>query len=63
MNHAPQDIGRKHYDWHAYTNEKREALDGWSRALQSILDGRPGNVVMLKSPRARAFGERRTHRR
>jgi integrase len=42
MNHAPQDIGRKHYDWHIYTDEKREALDAWSRALQSILDGKPG---------------------
>jgi integrase len=48
MNHAPQDIGRKHYDRHAYTDEKREALDAWARALQTILDGKSANVVSLR---------------
>jgi integrase len=48
MNHTPQDVGRKHYDLHDYAEEKREALSAWSRTLQIILDGKPGNVISLR---------------
>lgn len=54
LNHAAQDIGRKHYDQYAYADEKRQALDAWSRALQAILDGGKSNVVTLKRRRRRA---------
>jgi integrase len=47
MNHAAQDIGRRHYDWHSYEAEKRLALDAWSRTLQAIVDGKSANVVPL----------------
>jgi integrase len=54
MNHSPQDIGRKHYDWHLYADEKRQALDAWARTVQIILDGKPANIVTLKRKAASA---------
>jgi integrase len=54
MNHSPQDIGRKHYDWHLYADEKRQALDAWARTVQIILDGKPATVVAFAKRRRRA---------
>jgi integrase len=51
MNHAAQDIGRKHYDQHRYEFEKRQALEIWARQLQAIIDGKPANVVPLRKRR------------
>jgi integrase len=48
MNHAAQDVGRRHYDRHSYEAEKRQALDSWARTVQAIVDGKPANVVPLR---------------
>jgi integrase len=47
MNHAAQDIGRRHYDWHSYEAEKRLALDAWARTVRAIVDGKSADVVPL----------------
>jgi integrase len=49
MNHAPQDIGRKHYDRHRYEAEKRAALDRWSRTLEGIFSGKSATVLPLRN--------------
>ena len=54
LNHTPQDVGRKHYDRHAYTEEKREALDAWSRTVQAIVTGKVANIISLRKRKARA---------
>lgn len=38
MNHAPADVGGRHYDRYSYLHEKREALKAWDRTLRSILE-------------------------
>src|SRR5262245_4808130 len=48
MNHAAQDIGRKHYDQHRYQTEKRLALDAWARTVQAIVDRKAATVVPIK---------------
>ncbi|MGO8933596.1 MAG: hypothetical protein ACLQDA_07800, partial [Terracidiphilus sp.] len=35
------------YARHDYAKEKREALDAWARHVESIVSGRPANVVSL----------------
>jgi len=52
MNHAPQDVGRKHYDRHGYEAEKRLALDAWSHTIEAILDGKSATVITLRKRRA-----------
>jgi integrase len=48
LNHSPADVGRRHYDRHKYENEKRAALNEWSRLLHAIVEGRSANVVALR---------------
>jgi integrase len=38
MNHAPSDVGGKHYDLYERLKEKRAALDLWSDTLAAILE-------------------------
>src|SRR5262245_172127 len=52
MNHAAQDIGRKHYDQHRYEAEKRLALDTWARTIERIIDGKPVTVLPLQKRRS-----------
>jgi integrase len=48
LNHAERGITAV-YDRHRYDAEKRQALDAWGRRLQSILHGKPNNIVPLQS--------------
>jgi integrase len=54
LNHAPQDIGRKHYDQHIYAEEKRLALDAWARTVQAIIDGKSATVLPMRKRRVDA---------
>ena len=36
------------YNRHGYLDEKRHALDSWGRKLETIIRGRPDNVVDLR---------------
>jgi hypothetical protein len=45
LNHAPRDVGARHYDLYQRAKEKRAALDLWSDALAKILE--PAPVVDL----------------
>ena len=47
LNHVDGDITGV-YDLHGYDKEKRQALEAWSRKLESILTGRKGKVLELK---------------
>ena len=38
LNHARHTVTAKHYNQHAYLDEKRRALDAWDRELASILN-------------------------
>lgn len=46
QNHAQQDVSSRHYDRHAYLDEKRVALEAWTNALSARLAGE--NVVALR---------------
>jgi integrase len=37
MNHAPRDVGERHYDLWSFFPEKRAALLAWSECLKGIL--------------------------
>ena len=37
MNHAPRDVGERHYDMHEFLAEKRHGLTVWDEALSEIL--------------------------
>jgi len=39
------------YDRHSYDNEKRKALDAWSRKLGSVLSGKKADVISINSHR------------
>jgi integrase len=39
LNHARQGVTARHYNHHAYINEKRHALDLWAAELMRIVDG------------------------
>jgi integrase len=41
LNHAPQGVGKKHYDLYERAKEKRAALDRWARSFVRILKQRP----------------------
>jgi integrase len=41
LNHARHSVTAKHYNKHAYTNEKREALNLWDQELQRIIRDEP----------------------
>lgn len=46
LNHAPRDIGRKHYDLYDREREKRRALDLWSSTLMAILHRENGDATV-----------------
>ena len=46
LGHVVQGI-EKVYDHYAYFDEKRDALETWSRYLQSLTDGVSYNVIEL----------------
>lgn len=48
LNHVDRDITGV-YDLHGYDREKRQALEAWSRKLESILTGRKGKILPLKA--------------
>jgi integrase len=50
LNHAPQDVGKRHYDLYEREREKRRALDLWASAITAILDDRArgDNVVPMR---------------
>jgi integrase len=37
MNHAPRDVGERHYDQYDFVKEKREALTRWADALSELV--------------------------
>jgi integrase len=43
LNHARQGVTARHYNHHAYINEKRHALDLWAAELMRIVDGVAGD--------------------
>jgi integrase len=52
LNHVESGVTRV-YDRHAYDDEKREALDIWSRRLQEIVHGNGNNVVSIHASGSR----------
>ncbi len=50
LNHAESGITAV-YDRHSYDAEKRQALDGWGRKIESIVAGSTDNVVDLNAMR------------
>jgi integrase len=50
LGHARADITGKHYDMYRRADEKRRALDRWSRILKSIIEPAPANVVVALRP-------------
>ena len=45
LNHAPGDVGSKHYNLHDYADEKREALNWWALTLGAII-GHPAGAAV-----------------
>ena len=53
LNHKESSVTRRHYNLHAYRNEKRAALVAWARHLGSILKEKQttnGSVVAFRRP-------------
>jgi hypothetical protein len=48
IGHSQKGMARV-YNQHRYLNEMREALEAWTRLLQSILEPPAPNVVALRS--------------
>jgi integrase len=48
--HALSDVGSKHYDAHDYLDEKRRAMERWTRYLQTLLAGE-AKVVPIRAAR------------
>jgi integrase len=51
LNHAPGDVGSKHYNLHDYADEKREALGRWASVVDSIVAGTNAAVVSIAAAR------------
>ena len=51
LNHIDGSIDGKHYDWHDYLSEKREALQTWANYLDQILDQVGGDNIVALSGR------------
>jgi integrase len=51
LNHAPGDVGSKHYNLHDYADEKRDALNRWATLVNALVTGMTANVVPLSDPR------------
>jgi integrase len=47
LNHAPGDVGSKHYNLHDYADEKRDALGRWASVVNSIVAGPNAAVVSI----------------
>jgi integrase len=47
LNHAPQDVGGKHYDHYGREREKRVALSTWAAALHDILEPRERGATVV----------------
>jgi integrase len=50
LGHARADVTGKHYDMYRRADEKRRALDRWSRILKSIVEPAPASVVVALRP-------------
>ncbi|GAB2504308.1 tyrosine-type recombinase/integrase [Arenimonas alkanexedens] len=48
LNHVDGSVGGMHYNMHDYEDEKRGALEAWSRRLEAMLTGEASNVVPLR---------------
>lgn len=53
LNHARYSVTDKHYNAHAYDDEKRQALTAWETELQRILDNKPKPKTSVLPMRAR----------
>lgn len=47
LNHVDTSVGGVHYNMYDYADEKREALEKWTRRLEGMLKGPASNVVPL----------------
>jgi integrase len=47
LGHVRTDVTGKHYDMYRRADEKRRALDRWSRILKSIIEPTPASVVVV----------------
>jgi integrase len=50
LGHVRADVTGKHYDMYRRADEKRRALDRWSRILKSIVEPAPAGVVVALRP-------------
>lgn len=50
LGHARIDVTGRHYDQYARADEKRRALDRWSRILKSIIEPAPASAVVALRP-------------
>jgi integrase len=50
LNHSEEGVTGRHYDFHDYLSEKRNALDAWARKIREIVNGPPDktNVIDLR---------------
>lgn len=48
LNHVDASVGGVHYNVHDYKDEKRGALEKWTRRLESMLQPERDNVVPLR---------------
>src|SRR5262245_4293087 len=55
LNHAPADVGSKHYNLHDYSDEKRNALHRWAAEVEAIVTGST-RATVVQLVRARAGG-------
>jgi integrase len=49
LNHAPSDVGSKHYNLHDYADEKRNALHRWAAVVETIVTGASAAVVSISA--------------
>jgi integrase len=53
LNHAPGDVGSKHYNLHDYADEKRDALTRWAAVIEAIVTDASAAVVLIGTARKR----------
>jgi len=49
LNHVRADITGRHYDHYQRADEKRAALQRWSKILTAIIEPQPLNVIALRA--------------
>ena len=49
LNHAPSDVGSKHYNLHDYADEKRNALHRWAAVVKAIVTGASAALVPISA--------------